>query len=627
MRKYFSCISLMFIFILMMIVSSLIVNAQELPAGVSRSETLIVDSIHGRLIAPTRANIWRVGEQVGSGLHNLVADALWYIDHGTGEIINALAADVPQYTQDYKSLTIKLRKGIYWSDGTEFTAEDVAFTLKYLKAHPGMMWNAEFEEWIKDTSAQDRYTVTIKLNKPNPRFHYILTCDIWWGCYIMPKHIFEKVTDPTKFDFYPPISLGPYVFKKYDSTGYWVLFERREDWERTSVGIVSGKPGPKYILFVNYGPEEKRVMAQSRHELDWIFDTSSEGWNILKERNEYSKSWFEDFPWAYFHDPTARGIYFNCTKSPYNKKEVRWALTLAVDMYEVMIVAYDGIQIPVATHAGMGMGAFKAYHLGMSDWLNNFSFEDGYKPFDKTLPTRLAEYAKMNGYKVPEDPKEVWGAGWWKYDPIKAAEMLKAQGFTKDSNGEWLLPDGKPWVITINTPTYEIDATRLAFCVAEQYRKFGIKVKVVTLEDTPFWDALRTGDFEVGTYWSSSAQGGITEDLWYTHQWWHKKNIIPIGETSYQNTVRWENDKVSNLLDEMAGLLPDNVKVKEMAYEVLKEMIREMPIIPAVDCKKFSPYDTYYWTGFPCAKDSYWSPLFWCGGFKWITPHLKPTGK
>ena len=95
MRKYFSCISLMFIFILMMIVSSLIVNAQELPAGVSRSETLIVDSIHGRLIAPTRANIWRVGEQVGSGLHNLVADALWYIDHGTGEIINALAADVP----------------------------------------------------------------------------------------------------------------------------------------------------------------------------------------------------------------------------------------------------------------------------------------------------------------------------------------------------------------------------------------------------------------------------------------------------------------------------------------------------------------------------------------------------
>jgi len=76
----------------------------------------------------------------------------------------------------------------------------------------------------------------------------------------------------------------------------------------------------------------------------------------------------------------------------------------------------------------------------------------------------------------------------------------------------------------------------------------------------------------------------------------------------------------------MAALHPDDPKLVELAKEVLKELIREMPLVPAVDCKKFSPYDTYYWTGFPNADNPYWSPLFWCGGFKWITPHLKPRG-
>jgi peptide/nickel transport system substrate-binding protein len=628
MRKSLLYVSyVIVVFVLLMVMPNLIISAQELPAGIQRSETLIVDSIHGRMAAPTRTNIWRVGDKLGSGLHNLVADALWYIDHGTGKPINALAAGPADYAPDYKSFTVKLREGIYWSDGVEFTAEDVAFTLEYMKAHEGLNWHPDCKKWVEEAVAKDKYTVAIKLTRPNPRFHNILTCDIWSGLYIMPKHVFEKVEDPLKFDFFKPVSLGPYVFKDYDPEGFWVLFERREDWERTSVGIVAGEPRPKYIWFVHYGPEEKRIIAQIRHEIDWIFDTTTEGWYVLKQKSEYSKSWFKDFPWAYFHDPTARGIWFNCMKSPYDKKEVRWALALAIDMYEVMLTAYDGIQIVTATHAGQGMAHFELYHKGMLEWLKEFAFPDGYKPFDPTIPYRLADYAEMKGYTVPGEPVDIWGEGWWKYDPFKAAEMLEAQGFSKGADGKWYLPDGNLWIITLTTPTYEIDATRLAFTVAEQWRKFGIDVTINTLESAPFWSDLQTGEFEVGTYWSSSAQGGIIDDLWYTHKWWHKDNIKPLGEVSVLNTVRWANDRVSALLDELSVMHPVDPKARELSYKVLKELIREMPIVPTVDCKKFSPYDTYYWKNFPSGENPYWSCLFWCGGFKWITPHLEPTGR
>ena len=612
--------------ILAVIVLAILGISQMLPPGVPRNETLIVDSIHERLVDPTQGNMWVPGAQVGSGLNNLVFDNLWYVDHGTGELINALAADKPAYSSDFKTVTIKLREGIYWSDGVEFTADDVAFTINYIKAHDGLIWHSDFVEWVEDAYAKDKYTVVIKLKKPNPRFHYILTCDIWWGCTIMPKHVFEKVEDPLKFKFWPPVSLGPYVYKAHDPNGYWILFERRKDWERTSVGKVAGKPTPKYVMFVAYGPEEKRIAAQIRHQIDWIFDVSTEGWYYLKDANKYTGSWFEDYPWAFFHDPTARGIWFNCAKFPYNNKWVRWALTLAIDMYEVMISAYDGIQILCPTHAGQGMAHFELYHKGMLEWLKNFELEPGYKPFDPTLPYRLAEYAKSQGHEIKVDPIDIWGPGWWKYDPKKAEEILKKQGFTK-KNGKWYLPDGTPWKITINGPTFEVDATRLAFAVAEQWRKFGIDVKVNVLEATPFWNELAYGKFEVGAYWSSNAQGGIMKDLWYTHKYWHKKNILPIGEYAVYNAPRWKNDKISEILDQMAGLSPDDPKCIELGKEVLKILIEEMPIAPAVDCKKFSPYDTYYWTGFPNAKNPYWSPLFWCGGFKWILPHLKPTGR
>ncbi|MBA7607885.1 hypothetical protein ES703_15054 [subsurface metagenome] len=588
-----------------------------------RAETLIVDSIHERLVDPTQGNMWVPGAQIGSGLNTLLMDNLWYVDHGTGEHINALAISEPEYTADFMALTIRLREGIYWSDGVEFTADDVAFTLNYIKEHEGLQWHGDFAEWVAEAKAVGKYTVEVELTKPNPRFHFILNCDLWWAATIMPKHIFENVEDPLVFRFWPPISLGPYVYKDHDPLGYWILYECREDWERTSVGMVEGKPGPRYIKFVAYGPEEKRIAAQMLHELDWIFDVTAEGWYYLMEANEFTGSWFEDYPWIYAFDATARGIWFNNMLPPYDKADVRWALVLAIDMYDVFLLAFDGIQITVPVPVGQGVAVFERYQKGMLDWLEEFAFADGYKPFDPTLPYRLAEYAEEQGYTVPADPIDVWGPGWWRHDPQKAAEMLEAQGFTKRDD-KWYLPDGTSWKITFNAPTYEVDSLRLAMSVAEEWREFGIDVELKILEDTPFWDELYYGDFEVGSYWGL---GSVLVDLWKSQVYWHKEYIVPIGEYAFYNNVRWESDTVSELLDEMSALHPEDPEVIELTRELLKEVIREMPLAMSVDCKKFSPYDTYYWTGFPSAENPCWSPLFWCGGFKWITPHLKPTGR
>ena len=53
---------------------------------------------------------------------------------------------------------------------------------------------------------------------------------------MMPKHIFEKEADPLAFKFNPPVSLGAYTLKDFDPNGKWYLWQRREDWKKTSLG-------------------------------------------------------------------------------------------------------------------------------------------------------------------------------------------------------------------------------------------------------------------------------------------------------------------------------------------------------------------------------------------------------
>ena len=47
---------------------------------------------------------------------------------------------------------------------------------------------------------------------------------------------------PRKFAFDPPVTLGAYKLHSYDPNGKWFIWERRDDWQRTTLGRW-GKPG------------------------------------------------------------------------------------------------------------------------------------------------------------------------------------------------------------------------------------------------------------------------------------------------------------------------------------------------------------------------------------------------
>lgn len=603
--------------------------SQVLP-NIPRSETLIVDILHGRVGNPGNFNLWSLGSLSGHGPHQLLMDALWYVDPQTGEWINALAAQEPIYNDDFTQITIKLRQGLYWSDGVPFTADDVVFTVKNIASHPGMGPSAQIQMYVKDIYKTDDYTVVIELNYPNPKAHNIFTSLVYGALFFQPKHIWEKVDNPLTFTFNPPVSIGPYVLDSYDPQGYWFLFKKREDWQRTSVGQLYGEPKPNYVLFIYYGTDDKKVAAQARHELDMIFDLTPEAFEVLRARNEYSVVWYEDFPWAWMDDVNSRGMFLNNARYPLDNKDVRWALTLAINIEDVVISGYAGIERVTALHSCPTQYFTEIYYEPLEPWLENFTLDDGYKPYDTNVAYRIAEWAEEYYNIEVEDPEAVWGIGWWKYDPQEAEKLLLDNGFSKDRNGRWLLPDGTPWKISIIAPAdFEIDATRLAFAVADQWRKFGVQVNIETLEAGPLWTRQALGDYDVGSFWGGMLASSGIPDIWTFINGFKSDFYTPLGTAATTpNNYRWKvPDKVDQIIDDMGALYFADPKVIELTKEFYKVAVEEMPVIPMVTTKKFSAVDNYYWTNYPTAENLYMAPVSWWAEFKFMLPRLEPTGR
>ncbi|HSI00206.1 MAG TPA: ABC transporter substrate-binding protein, partial [Reyranella sp.] len=187
--------------------------AQGTISDLPRKETLIVENPEGTIKNAGWFNIWAInaGSQ-SNGLHQLAMDTFWYIDPQKGidgVWDNSLASEKPIYNADFTEMTVKLRKGIFWNDGVEFSADDVVFTIQTHMKTNGLRWSAPVQINVAEITSPDPQTVVFKLKKPNSRFHALFTVR-WNAMWMMPKHVFEKVPDILKFANDPPVGLGPY---------------------------------------------------------------------------------------------------------------------------------------------------------------------------------------------------------------------------------------------------------------------------------------------------------------------------------------------------------------------------------------------------------------------------------
>ena len=597
-----------------------------------RNETLIAENPEGTIKNAGWFNIWAInaGGQ-STGLHQLGMDTFWYIDpergiDGVWE--NSLAAEKPIYNADFTQMTVKLRRGIYWSDGVEFTADDVVYTIQTHLNTKGLRWSAPVQVNVAEVSAPDRDTVIFKLKKPNSRFHALFTVR-WNAMWMMPKHVFEKQADPAKFAFDPPVTLGAYKLHSYDTNGKWFIWERRDDWQRTTLGRW-GKPGPHYVAYIDPGPPDKRVIAQLNHQLDIIHDTSPEGMFTLAKQSKASHGWFNGFPYAH-PDPTLPAVIFNDQLDMFKSRDVRWALALLIDIKAVSMASYRG----AATISAIGVpptGTYPDYyHKKLETWLRDFELDTGkhkIKPYDPDAGQEIAAMLRPSmGDQIPIDPEKIanaFGRGWWKPNPAAAAELLEKAGFTKRGS-QWYMPDGKPFAIHI---TVEGEArpvmTRAGSMIAQEWRQFGIDASTTVAQGTML-DRRAAGDFEVVISWSVETWGGHP-DLSFFLDSWHSQFVAQPGNPQPpRNWQRWSNPELDKIIEQIRTIDFDDPKGIELGLDYLKLAVREMPTIPLMSYNVFTVMDDTYWTGYPNAETApYTDPVPNWGNTRYMMVKLKP---
>ena len=237
---------------------------------------------------------------------------------------------IPYLAEDYSvsedglTYTFQLRKGVSFTDGTPFTAEDVKFTFDYMKEHPYKWVSVSM---VEEASVVDEHTVEIKLNKTYNPF----LSDVAGSLPILPKHIWENVTEPETFtEPEAAISTGPFILENYDSAEGTYTLKANEDYFYGDVQI------DKLVIANVSGGDSKEALLSG--EIAAAPNISYKAAMSLKDSPEYTV----------LEGPglSVTRLYFNFDEEAMAVKEIRQAMYHAVNLDEIVEKAYGGAGYP-----------------------------------------------------------------------------------------------------------------------------------------------------------------------------------------------------------------------------------------------------------------------------------------
>ena len=202
-----------------------------------------------------------------------------------GEMLPWLAEEIPTVanggiSEDLTSITWKLRRGIKWSDGSEFTSADAVFTYEYC-SHPdtGCTSSNYFND-IVSVDALDSHTIKINFTvaKPFPYAPFV-----GYNAPIMQAAQFEgcigaKAQECTEQNF-NPIGTGPFKVVDFKPNDV-IVFEANENYR------VEGQPAFQSVLFKGGGDATsaaRSVLETGEMHFAWNLQVEPEILNKMTE--------------------------------------------------------------------------------------------------------------------------------------------------------------------------------------------------------------------------------------------------------------------------------------------------------------------------------------------------------
>lgn len=267
-------------------------------------------------------------------------------------------------------------------------------------------------------------------------------------------------------------------------------------------------------------------------------------------------------------------LYYNDVRAPFNNVHVRQAIAYLINRKKVNSLAMAG-KSPYA-------------------WVRR---PDGiFETINKTwLPSSV--YQSLNAYRT---------------DTAKAASILRGQGFKKKGS-TWYLPDGKPFRVSIYSPSGENDTDGMATAVNDELTAFGIKAKLSILQPASLSADESKGNFQLavdifgaGTSPLSWASYVIGRNLDFPNSGLYNGdkgigfgpvlNVPGLGKVNVPETVSTEDATLST-----------GSKVKKLTAIWAKFINQQLPYLSLIDKNVQLQYSTAHYTDWPSSKNPLWT--------------------
>jgi peptide/nickel transport system substrate-binding protein len=611
--------------------------AQEMTdVGTPRSETLIVQTFDGKVATPDAQNPF-ISYAIWRGFRELGWSSLWEMDTASGQSYPELADGMPEVLNaEHTKFRIKIRPGVFWSDGVEFTTADMAYTLDTaFKYREKLTRVSGYTSIVKSWTVIDPYTMEVETSEPSYSFETSMGVYTWGARFVpVPKHIFEpQGENVVTFKNAPAVTLGPYKIKAFDPNGFWQLWERREDWQRSGWGNL-GEPKAKYVLYKDFGAEETRTLAFVQNQYDIDTFMSPDSIQAAKARNPNIQTFSDRFPYHDMNDACSWAVYMNQQKAPYDLEAVRWALALSLDLKQVGITALSGqfkvAALPIADTPVTN----PIYYEASAQFLNDLTLADGYKPYDPNFGADLVAALKAQGAPESELPTAEniaasFGGGWWKHDPAQAEKLLASVGMTKGADGFFTMPDGSPWVVTLTTPgDWNKNLQRLGFSIADSWKKAGFNVSVQQVDNGEFGSTQSTNSkLDVMLNWGNTC---VYNANW-RNSWGVFKSDNVKDATSDEplngNWMRVTDQGIFDIVTKSASLPTGSAENIANGNAIAQKLTATMQAINLMSIPTTVPTNSTYWTNYSKQDNFYAAPYTWWSSFKKTLVNITPTGK
>ncbi len=263
----------------------------------------------------------------GLGLDSLIYEPLLQFDLAKPATYPWLATKYA-WSNGGKAITFTIRQGVKWSDGSPFTAADVAFTYSMLKANPAINTGGVQLTGVQESGG------TVTLTFPAPQYQRLQEIA---NVQIVPKAIWSKVGNPATYQDANPVGTGPFTLKSFTSQEI-ILQKNKSYWQ-------PGLPKISEVDTPIYSSDTTLQEALQSDQVDWAGDFIPGVQKIYVSKSPHHHFWGAPI-YTIALDP-------NLKVFPTNSLAVRQAISLAIDRQALSTQAESGQDPPLLDAAGL----------------------------------------------------------------------------------------------------------------------------------------------------------------------------------------------------------------------------------------------------------------------------------